>query len=114
MNLQIQRAGLEFVGDDDIRRGRQSWTREATVTWSGHKIRVHIERDSYDFQSRIYSEVFNPRELKWNRLQTLSGSDHGYLPSYVVKDDVAIFRETNDLLNALIAYAQQVLDGVPA
>lgn len=105
----IQRNGLEFI-EDQVRHGRQSWTRETTVRWSGHKIRIHIERDSYDFQSRIYSEVFNPRDLCWNRVQSLEGKDHSNLVSAYERDDVAILVSTNDLMNAMIAYAQQILE----
>lgn len=113
----IQQSGLEFL-EDAVSRGRQSWKRETTVSWHGHKIRAVIDRDSYDFQSRIYSEVFSPSELKWNRVQSLSGKDHDHLPSAYTKDDrdgtVEILTETNGLMNDLIAYAQQILDGATA
>jgi hypothetical protein len=105
----IQRNGLEFIGDD-VRKGSQSWTREATVTWSGHKIRVHIERDSYDKQSRIYSEVFSATTLSWNRVQSLSGLDHTDLVSGYEKDETKILVSSNALLNNLIAYVQQILE----
>ncbi len=98
-----------FLGDDAVTRGRQSWKRQATVDIDGVKVRVVIERDSYDFQSRIYSEVFNKQDLKWNRLESRSGTEYGHLPSYVVTDDVAIVTATNELLLEMVAYAEEVL-----
>lgn len=109
----VQQSGLSFL-QDDVSRGSQSWTRTTTVTWGGHKIRTTILRDFYSAQSRIYSEVFSARDLSWNRVQTLSGADHNLLPRSSSKDDVEILKATNDLMNALIAYAQQILEGVPA
>jgi hypothetical protein len=95
--------------DDRLERGKQSWKRTVTVQWSGYKLRAVIDRDSYDFQSRIFVEVWAPEELQWNRIQTLSGSDHGDLPSYVTKDEDAINYATEELIEELLAYAQLIL-----
>jgi len=113
MIYSLQQDGLKWAGDA-LSRGTQSWTREATLDWNGVKLRVHVERDSYDAQSRIYSEVFSPAELKWNRVQSLSGKDHADLPSAYEKDEPRIFSETNALVNEMIAYAQMILEGVNA
>jgi hypothetical protein len=114
MIYNLQLAGLDYVGDTVSAPGGQSWTREVTVTWAGHKIRARVERDSYDFQSRIYSEVFSPAELKWNRVQTLPGADHKDLVSGYERDHDKIYASSERLVEQLLAYAQQILEGVTA
>lgn len=100
---------------DHISPSRQGWTREVTVRTLGHKVRATIYRDSYNFQSRIKVEVWSEAELSWNAIRHLDGSDHGDLPSaYGPKADTAegkrrIFHGTADLIDELIAYAQEVL-----
>src|SRR5687768_10764509 len=117
MIFSIQTEGLQYI-EDQVSRPQQTWRRQTTVTWRGIKIRTTVERNSYDFQSRIHSEVFSPAELKWNRLQTLEGADHGHLPSAYTKDDAEgngkILAETQQVVDDLIAYAQQVLGDVAA
>ena len=100
---------------DHISPSRQGWTREVTVRTLGHKVRATIYRDSYDFQSRIKVEVWNQDQLSWNVVRTLSGEDHKDLPNaYGPKADTAegkrkIFAGTADLVDELLAYAQEVL-----
>lgn len=106
---------------DHISPSRQGWTREVTVRTMGHKVRATVYRDSYDFQSRIKVEVWNPAELKWNAIRHLDGSDHGDLPNASTlgrgrMDPLRaepgkreIFHGTADLVDELIAYAQEVL-----
>lgn len=90
-------------------RGRQSWTQEVTANVNGHKVRAHVTRDFYDFQSRIYVEVFSPEKLRWNRLQTLSGTDHGSLVSATCKDDLLIARAAEPVIDDLLTYAESIL-----
>jgi hypothetical protein len=114
MTYSIQRSGLEFI-EDEVRRGGQSWTRETTVRWSGFTIRTHINNDSYDKQSRIYSEVWSQGELSWQTVQRLSGVDHGpALGSAYEDDDSKVAARSNDLMNRMIGYVQVVLEGAAA
>lgn len=39
------------------------------------KVRFTIESDAYKFQCRAFSEVWNPDELKWNRVHSLQPSE---------------------------------------
>lgn len=39
------------------------------------KVRFTIESDAYKFQCRAFSEVWNPDELKWNRVHYLPHSE---------------------------------------
>lgn len=96
--------------NDTIKRGSQSWTREQSVRWNGHKLRATIKRDFYDRQSELYVEVWDSSELKWNRIRTLSGLDYSELPSsskYTTDDE--IFRDTELVTLDLLRYAQEVL-----
>ncbi len=38
-------------------------------------VRFTIESDSYKFQCRAFSEVWDPDELKWNRVHSLQPSE---------------------------------------
>ncbi len=106
---------------DHTSPNQQGWTREVTVKTgldgSGHKVRVTIYRDSYDFQSRIKVEVWSPTALQWNVIRTLAGKDHGNLPgAYTLTRPESrdsgkreIFTATAGLVDELIGYAQEVL-----
>lgn len=100
--------------NDEVTRWTRTWQRQVVVDWNGHKVRLTISRDSYDFQSRIYSEVFSHRNREWHRIELRSGREYGFLPSASEKDDIAIIVATNPVINSLIAYAQMILEGVPA
>lgn len=39
------------------------------------KVRFTIESDAYKFQCRAFTEVWNPDELKWNRVHALQPSE---------------------------------------
>ena len=110
----IRTADVDVVADHVSPR-RQGWTRETTVEMLGHKVRATVYRDSYDFQSRIYVEVWNPASLSWSTIRALAGEDHGGLPSaYGAKADTAegkqrIFAGTAGLVDELLAYAEAVL-----
>lgn len=96
------------VIEDRVERRRQSWTRQVTVREGDAVLRATVHRDSYDFQSDLYSEIYSKRDERWNRLQSLSGSDYGHLPSAYSKDDAAIIEETDEVVHALLAYALAV------
>ena len=109
MNYQIKRDGLDFV-DDSVSLRQQSWLRETTLKWEGFKIRTRIQRDFYAQQSVIFVEVFDPKALTWNVLQTRSGVDYkNTLAPAQSRDEIVILAKSNDLMNDLIAYAQAVL-----
>lgn len=108
MTLIMNGQDVDVIADH-IAPSKQGWTREVTVRTAGHKIRATVYRDFYAFQSRIYVEVWNPASLSWNNVRTLSGSDHKDLPSSSLQDKSEIFKGTADLVDELIAYAQEVL-----
>jgi len=48
----------------------QSWHYCRVVSQGPHKLQVVIKRNSYDSQSYIYGNAFDPVHLSWNRLVT--------------------------------------------
>jgi len=48
--------------------GRQSVEFEGIYEYKGHKLKVQIDIDSYDFQSSAILKVFDTKEMKWNFL----------------------------------------------
>ena len=99
---------FQNVIEDHVKRGSQSWTRQVTVKEGGAVLRATVKRDFYNRQSDLYSEVYSPAELKWNRLQSLAGEDYAYLPSSSCKDDLEIDEATDDIVHSLLAYAMAV------
>jgi hypothetical protein len=114
--MLILNADVEVI-TDHTSPNKQGWTREVTVKTLDQKVRVHIYRDSYDFQSRIYVEVWNPSMLAWSTVRTLVGDDHADLPSaytFAYGKDVTegkrlVYNGTVALVDELIAYAQTIL-----
>lgn len=51
--------------------GRQSVEFKGIYEYKGHKLKINIDIDSYDFQSSARIYIFNPEELKWNVLQSI-------------------------------------------
>jgi HKD family nuclease len=49
--------------------GTQSVEFKGIYEYKGHKLKIHIDIDSYDFQSSGKISIFHPEELKWNMLQ---------------------------------------------
>jgi hypothetical protein len=105
---KVQLNDLDLIADA-ITRGKQNWRREITWRWSGHKIRAVIDRDFYDFQSRIFVEVWSEASLSWNRVRTLEGKEYGDLPSATTRDVFEIEDATESLIDELLAYAQDIL-----
>lgn len=98
-----------LIHTDTITRGSQSWIRKVTATVAEQKVRVVIERDSYDRQSRIFTEVWSSSELKWNRIETREGTEHKNLPNYTVTNEAQILLATNELVNDMLEYAELIL-----
>ena len=51
--------------------GRQSVEFKGIYEYKGHKLKINIDIDSYDFQSSASISVFNPQKLEWNYLQSI-------------------------------------------
>jgi hypothetical protein len=103
-------AGTIVLADDFSHPSNQGWQRQVTTTLHQEfKVRVTVYRDSYDFQSRIYSEVFSPVTLKWERLQSLAGNDFSALPSAYSKNQSECEHAAEPILNSLLDYAAGVL-----
>ncbi len=94
---------------DTISRGHQSWIRKVTATVAEQKVRVVIDRDSYDFQSRIYTEVWSASTLSWNRIETRQGNDHKELPWSGTVSETKIQLATNELVNDMLEYSELIL-----
>lgn len=101
------------VIDDLIESHSQGWQRTVTVQTLSQKVRAVIYRDFYSKQSRIYVEVWSPEHLDWNRIHTLSGIEHGHLPSSATSMNLdgraAIRAATESLVSTMICYAREVL-----
>lgn len=95
--------------DTIFSRGTQSWKYVVTCSLEGLKVRFNVERDSYDNQSRIFSEVWSGTELKWNRIQTLEGKSYGHLPSAYNRDDSECIDEAHDVVRVMFEYAKMIL-----
>jgi len=115
---------------DEVRKGSQGWTRQVTVRTElepisragmtiapeGPLLRATVYRDSYNNQSRIYSEVWSPDALAWNTVETLSGSDYPDLPRSGIlsgttqrqQAEFAVNEGTDDLVQRLLDYAAEV------
>lgn len=96
---------------------RQSvWDVRRTFTDGTHKIRATIHHDPYEFQAHAYAELFNPRDLAWNRVHEMP-TELWYRDLNVLR--VSEFKphqlETVDhVCEALVAVAQDLLEGVDA
>jgi hypothetical protein len=96
---------------------RQScWLVRRTFTDNGHKIRVSLKNDSYEFQSDYYVEVFNPTELKWNRVHAASNSEwHSRVDALSLERmSVEVDAQVGRLVMHLVSVAQDLLEGIPA
>lgn len=67
--------------------GRQSVEFEGIYEYKGHKLKIQIDIDSYDFQSGAKISVFDPQKLKWNHLQSIH-----YSRMESVKDEVVFYQ----------------------
>ena len=56
-------------------KGGQSVIYRAIYEFNGHKVRLTIKSDSYANQSYARMDIFNPTDLKWNRLHYLHYAD---------------------------------------
>lgn len=85
-------------------QGRQSWEYDRVVEVDGHKLRVHIDRDSYDEQSSLKGYILDPVHLKWNQVifRPIKGAAcEG--TSYVRPEPIDPFRaDGNSVLDELI------------
>lgn len=96
---------------------RQSvWDIKRTFTWCGHKIRVTIHHDPFDFQAAYFVELFNSRDLKWSRVHDAETSlYHKRIDTLWLKKMPAETRDEVELLiSYLVTVAQDLLEGVDA
>lgn len=98
----------------DIRQGK--FTIRRTYAWSGHKIRVTLNQDPYEFQCDYYVELFNPRDLAWNRVHS-EPNEAWYsrvraLSTEHLKPEQ--WENIERLFDRLVSVAQDLLEGVPA
>jgi len=57
--------------DNKEYRGRQSRNLTRILKTGGHKLRITIKRDSYDFQSSAKIELWSEAEGKWNFVHSI-------------------------------------------
>ena len=101
---------MQAVIRDVVTQEKQGWTREVTRKIGQHKVRATVYRDSYDFQSRIKVEVFSMPELKWNTVQTLSGTEYSKdLPGPYNVDTLKATAASQTLVDILFGYAEEIL-----
>jgi len=73
--------------------GRQSVEFKGIYEYKGHKLKINIDIDSYDFQSSARISIFNPQKLEWNYLQSIH-----YSRMESVKDEAVFYqRKVADL-----------------
>ncbi len=73
--------------------GRQSVEFKGIYEYKGHKLKINIDIDSYDFQSSARISIFNPQKLEWNYLQSIH-----YSRMASVKDEAVFYqRRVDDL-----------------
>lgn len=67
---------LKFeILEEKVTTSLQGVTSHRTERCMRFKVRFTIESDAYKFQCRAFSEVWNPDELKWNRVHYLPHSE---------------------------------------
>jgi hypothetical protein len=114
----MQKNGLrELVAhrvDEDIRQS--CWRVERTFEWAGHKIRVTVKNDSYEFQCDYFTEVFAPATLTWNRIYTAGNNDwHRGVDALSLSRMGKLTKIALDtLIDHLVTMAQDLLEGIPA
>jgi hypothetical protein len=114
----MQTVGLEELlahrTTTDIRQSK--WTIRRTFTWCGHKMRVTVAHDPYEFQADYYLELFNPRDLKWNRVHT-EATDLWYSEIDALNTDRFTVEQLNtidQLVDRMVSIGQDLLEGVEA
>ena len=93
---------------DEFSTNQQGWLREVTTRIGEHKVRVTIYRDSYDFQSLLYVDVWSPTALKWDTIKTLSGMDYKDLPSQHSQES-AWRKASQPIIDKLLDYPKEIL-----
>lgn len=116
--MNLQKNGLdELFQHRVVSDERQSrWLIRRTFTWAGHKLRVTIHHDPYMFQADYCLELFNPRDLKWNRVHT-EPSEAWYNAIDCLntgKMTAEQWDQVDALVNRMVAIGQDLLEGVDA
>lgn len=71
---------------------KQAVNFEGLYDHKGHKLKVFIKKDSYDFQSKATISVWSTDELKWNNLASIP-----YSLMDSVKTDIFYLRKVEEL-----------------
>jgi hypothetical protein len=104
---------------DEYFNGRQSVEYRGVFEIKGEKIKIHIDVDSYDFQSSAKAYIYNAEEKKWNVLTSIpysqskainnvfyqrkvdeSGSGLNFQEKSAFKTDIdTLFKRVKDILD---------------
>ncbi len=103
--------------EDVVAPEQDGWNRRVTVGWQGHKIRARVRRNFYHHQCEFIVDVWSPATLSWNRVQSLSpqsvfdANDGEWRRNLGAFTDPSVdpYILTQDVVDRLIAYAQEVL-----
>ena len=68
--MPTKKPSLKRLSPMDLYPGQQSWESQSLWTYGPHKLRVLIDRDSYDFQSTIRAFVWTA-SLEWSLVATI-------------------------------------------
>lgn len=114
----MQTIGLEeLIAHRSVTDERQSvWQIRRTFLWAGHKMRVTIHHDPYEFQADYYLELFNPRDLKWNRVHT-EATEGWYNAIGALNTGRLTAEQWNQidrLVDRMVSIGQDLLEGVEA
>lgn len=107
----------EYLNHRVLTQERQSvWTARRTYTDGTHKVRATVHHDPYEFQAHAYVEVFNPRDLKWNRVHEMP-TELWYEQLNVLYIDRFTMEQLDALdhtCQALVVVAADLLQGINA
>lgn len=103
---------LVTLTDSGLVRTRQGYTVERVYevrdqTGKQHKLRTHIDRDSYDFQSHYRVERWDGTQ--WQRVTAILGEARPDMPSPYSRDDAEIIRAVDELESELLHDAAAVI-----
>jgi hypothetical protein len=107
----------ELLSHRVVTQARQSvWDVRRTYTFNGHKLRVTIHHDPYEFQADAYLDVFSARDLKWNRVHTLPTEEwYEFLDVlFIEKFSVQNLRDIDAVCERLVGIGCDILEGVEA
>lgn len=93
------------VIEEIVYSGRQSreykFTAKLAKGKESFKIQIHIDRDSYDFQSSAIAYVWKPTELAWSRVASIPYNEMKTGDKYTLQSKYHFAEDKNRLMGLL-------------